>query len=272
VELADGNLKDFLKTSPSTQEIYSALFQIMAGIHAIQHYGQIMNFDVKKENVLYYNIVPGGYWKYIINKKEFYIPNLGKLFILNDFGISRSMSPMFKMYRTKDEKTFRLGSRFATIQNGKFIPLSVSSQSDSSGKEISPTEINWYKNSTSQGAEFRMTKKGKIIPKKINIDLSNPNITPPFEFYNDTQDGIRMFIGGKRTTQRGKHKKLSTIPKDLVQQLKPYIGKGESMKDYKFSDDPSQVVASYFITDFFPKYTNFTIFPQKHIIETYNMS
>jgi serine/threonine protein kinase len=110
VEKADGTMKSYLKKKRSLDELYSALFQVMAGIYAIQKYGQIMNFDVKKENILYYNIQKGGVWKYTIFGKNFYIPNYGKLFVLNDFGISRSMSPSFVMNRN-DEITFRLGSR-----------------------------------------------------------------------------------------------------------------------------------------------------------------
>ena len=76
MELASGDLRDYLKfATPSNAELYSALFQIMAGLHAIQMSGQILNNDIKSKNILYYDVKPGGYWHYKIGKKNFYVPN-----------------------------------------------------------------------------------------------------------------------------------------------------------------------------------------------------
>lgn len=278
VELASGDLKKYLRDiKPSKEEIYSCLFQIMAALHAIQMNGQIMNFDVKKENVLYYNVEPGGYWHYKIHGKSYYVPNYGKIFILNDFGISRSMSPNYPMYKNKNEKTFRLGSRYAIVKNKEFIPLQVPYQPEEDGNMIDSNEITWENGIISKGAQFRMLResdkifKSEIVltkeeekflkRKKIPLDTTqsefflHPEIIPPFEFYNDTQDCIRMFIGGKRTTQKGSHKRYPKIvTNDLYEELKVYDGKGESMKDAVFSTDPSQVLAGYFIEKFFTMY------------------
>uniref|UniRef100_A0A6C0EPN1 Protein kinase domain-containing protein n=1 Tax=viral metagenome TaxID=1070528 RepID=A0A6C0EPN1_9ZZZZ len=295
VELATGDLKYFLRElKPEPNEIYSALFQVMAAIHAIQVHGQIMNFDVKKENILFYDVEPGGYWQYKIHGKSFYVPNYGKLFILNDFGISRSMSPKLALYKSKDDKTFRLGSRFAMIQGGKFVPLQAFQEPDANGKMEDSSDITWSDGSKSKGAQFRMWKSsGKVIPTPIEITdkmqtylkkkggtgnpetrkfFLQPEVVPPFEFYNDTQDGIRTFIGGKRTTQKGYHRLYPIIPNSLVKQLQEYNGEGEGMKDFKFSTDPSQVLAGYFITSFFSKYTEYMKRPQSVKLATYFIS
>ena len=281
IELANGNLKNFLQKNRKIEELYSCLFQIMAGLYTIQHYAQLMNFDIKKENILYYNITEGGYWCYIIRGKKYYVPNYGKLFIVNDFGISRIMSPKYQLYKNKEQKTFRLGSRYAIVQNNKFIPVHTINQIDENGSESKAEKIKWPK-SISYGSEFRLDRKnGQIIQlklsKKSQITFSYDffemsDIFPPFEFYNDTQDAIRMFIGGKRTTQKGHHKVYSKLPLKFIEQLSEYVGKGESMKNRIFSDEPSQVLACYFIESFFEKYTNYLIKPEEKIIETYIIS
>lgn len=294
IELASGDLKHWLREmKPKSEELYSALFQIMAGIHAIQLHGQIMNYDIKKENILFYDVEPGGYWQYKIHGRNFYVPNYGKLFILNDFGISRSMSPSFPMYKSKEDKTFRLGSRFAMIRRGKFVPLEAPYQPDADGKPEKSAKITWSTGDESHGAQFRMWKTGKVIPTNVEITKQmknylkskgasnnpktkkfflDPEIIPPFEFYNDTQDGIRTFIGGKRTTQKGHHRLYPIVPKKFVSQLEQYSGEGEGMKDYIFSTDPAQVLAGYFIESFFPKYTNYTKKPKSIKLATYIMS
>lgn len=276
VELASGTMNDFLRKKPSIEELYSCLFQIMASLHAIQLHGQVMNFDVKKENILYYDIPSGGYWIYVIHGQEYKVENYGKIFILNDFGISRPMSPHFPLYKSAEEKTFRLGSRFAVVHQGKFIPLDVPEQINSSGEVVRSEKVKWSisggKTTSSSGAEFRMYRNG-LIPK-LNVKKTagikpllvglpetsawqfflDPEKIPPFEFYNDTQDAIRMFTGGKRTTQKGHHSEQKNVPGDMVAKLRPFLGPSDGMKNRKFSTDPSQVLAGYFIEKFFDEY------------------
>jgi len=275
MELAQGTLKDYFKRyTPNKQELYSMLFQIMAGLATIQKYCQIMNFDVKKENILYYNVNPGGYWQYVINGVEYLVPNYGKLFILTDFGISRPLSPSYPVYKNETDLTFRLGSRYAIVHNGKFVPLFSANQLNKDGKLSEATQISWTDGSSSLGAEVRMLRNGDLadigmnIPEDIKpflrgLGLKNPRdknfflqpeIIPPFEFYNDTQDALRMFAGGKRTTQKGHHRVYNNINKEFIQELSGFIGKGENTKAGKFSKNPSQVLASYFIADFFQFY------------------
>lgn len=276
VEIASGNLKQYLQVKRRVEELNSALFQIMAAIHTIQIYAQMMNFDVKKENILYYDVEPGGYWQYNIKGNDYYVPNFGKLFILNDFGISRTMSPKYPVYKTAEDKTFRLGSRYAVVKDGKFVPFDTMIQRDEDNKVEKPYPVEWKSGNISLGAEYRIDRKNNTVMKiptiltpeiityleqqNITTNTSshgffqNPEVIPPFEFYNDTQDAIRMFTGGKRTTQKGNHKMYSTVPKKFVKDLQPYLGQGDSAKDRVFSDDPSQVLAGYFIQNFFSGY------------------
>lgn len=316
MELASRNLQAYLTTKPTTasgkfrvNEIYSALFQIMAALHAIQLYGQIMHFDVKKENILVYDVVPGGYWHYVIHGKHYYVPNMGQLFVLGDFGLSRSMSPDFELYRSKTVTRYRFGTRLALVRDGKFDPFeAVNQKSNSTELKI---QVAWKatgeaKNetatTTTTGSRFVLDRKSKVIKpseilwspeqkqflKKMGIpsDCTRkafyrfPEIIPPFEFYNDTQDAIRMFTGGKRSTQKGFHRRTSAIPNVCITQLQKYIGPSESLvaktTSVVFTDDPAQVLASAFIESFFPAYTKFSIKPLVEkgadILETYRLS
>lgn len=264
VELANGDLKEYLQIKRTIPELHTALFQICAAIHAIQKYGQIQNFDVKKENVLVYLTEPGGYWEYTIRNKTYYVPNHGALFILNDFGVSRSLSPEHLLSKNETED-YRLGHRLAVVNGAELIPLHI--------VDYYGTKIDWTvgkKTYSTNGVEFHLTREKEFIPKVtfdsdskevlryLNLPTEtekdlfmHPEIFPPMEFYNDTQDALRMFIGGKRTTQKGTHSIPKGVPKELAKQLKPYIGVSESVKNHKFSIKSAQVLAGCFIEEFF---------------------
>jgi hypothetical protein len=185
------------------------------------------------------------------------------------------------MYRCERDLNHSLGSRYAFINDGVFVPINIKKQIDSKNMVKHCSRISWDDGTRSKGAEFRMCREsGKILTIQENTPellsskefFENPEIVPPFEFYNDTQDVIRIFTGGKRTTQKGFHKEHPNVPKNIMEQLKPYLGKGESMKDRKFSIFPNQVLACYFILDFFKKYTNYSEkINEKDIIGIYEM-
>jgi hypothetical protein len=280
-ELGSETLKEYLKKSRRVEEIFSALFQIMVALHAIQLYGQIMHYDIKKENILVYNVKPGGFWHYRVRDKDFYVPNFGQLFVLNDFGLSRPMSPDHIVYKEKDYR-FRLGSRYAIVKDGIFVPFN-SLEKDS-------LDIEWGNGMKSKGWEFEMGRTdGQIAPCKLDLSddikkflksknisdkpssksfFRNSEVIPPFEFYNDTQDVIRMFIGGKRCTQKGSHQVYKTIPKKVIKQLSPYLGKTECAKNNFFPVDPSQVQAGAFIEKFFGFYRE----KQENILGSYTVA
>jgi serine/threonine protein kinase len=166
-ELANGTLKEFFESSPNVHQTKSALFQILAGLHTIQMNGQIMHFDIKAQNILYYNVIPGGYWKYVIHDKVFYVPNYGKLFVINDFGISRPLSPHLKITYSKHEH-FKLGSRYGIIVNNKLTPIEMHSDN----------VIYWSDNNmVSNCDQFFMTTSGDTILKHSPIKLTKDQET-----------------------------------------------------------------------------------------------
>lgn len=334
-ELATGGaLSDWLSEDHSQAELYSCLFQVMAGMHALQCHTQVWNNDIKKENILCYKVKPGGYWEYQIHGENFYVPNYGIIFVINDFGVSTTFNPDFPFTQNKKSKYSPLGARFAMIMDGMYSPLNATqSWSQFSGVKESTSDIAWgipskemqgvkpypqgcatldvkehsrggmsvmelkTKKILSTGVEFTSEQKNYLESRGIPTDLSNPDfykhpeIIPPLEFRWDTQDTIRMFTGGKRSTQPGMHKKPDTITGDFLTQLQKYVfftGPNTTMVGARlrcagmltqsfnigaYNINPATDIAGYFLTDFFTKVHDFTK-PQEDqiVLATYNIS
>ena len=231
-EKADGTLSTFLNEKVRTfEELCNSLFQVAIGLYATHHYYQLYNRDVKLVNVLYYTTTPGGYWHYQIKNKHFYVPNLGYFFTLNDFGAAYSYAPEFSglLSAPKFGNTmlFRCGSRIGVIDGEKIIPIGtpVAYNYDKfrkvtwlspEGKKIY-TPLYQFSGKTGRDAKIYTTtlnapkateedikmlnRYGLQGNSQTSLDFFNhPDIFPPFEFFNDIQDMIRMYVGGYRTT------------------------------------------------------------------------
>jgi hypothetical protein len=66
--------------------LYNAFFQIITAIYTVQKQFGLQHLDMHAENILVKKIPKGGYFKYIINGIEYNVPNLGYLFVINDYG------------------------------------------------------------------------------------------------------------------------------------------------------------------------------------------
>ena len=144
-ELAQGGtLKDwFNRKDLKSEDYYNALFQMMAGVHAIQMYGQIWNFDVKSVNTLIYNVEPGGYWVYNILGTDYYIPNRGYIVILNDFGVSQVFSPDYCYLQDDIAKGQSLGLRAAMIIDNEYSPMGCTYNWDIDAKSQPLKRASW---------------------------------------------------------------------------------------------------------------------------------
>ena len=172
-ELASGDLRKYLKYSLDIPDahIYVILFQIMAALHTIQINGQILNNDVKASNILFYDIKPGGYWHYKICNVDFYVPNFGKIIILNDFGVSTLYDPYFQLFPNKKKQTFDLGSRLAININGIFSPIKV--------RHIKSQTVRWVGKKgdyfVSSGIKYKVDKKSNNLLLQTQNYLSIKN-------------------------------------------------------------------------------------------------
>lgn len=85
-ELIDGSTFDsWVREHHSIDEFYNAYFQITVALYSLHKYFNMTHLDLHSKNILVKSVSKGGYWKYIINDTEYYVPNLGFIFYLNDF-------------------------------------------------------------------------------------------------------------------------------------------------------------------------------------------
>ena len=129
LEYANGGIiKKWLESDEqrTEEDYFIALFQIMAGLHAIQ-LNQLVNNDIKYENILVYNIpkISNTYFCYIIDGNEYYIKNNGYLFIISDFGIATCYSPKYSIKSKKKTGQYgtNLGNRSVMIIDNEYTYL-----------------------------------------------------------------------------------------------------------------------------------------------------
>jgi hypothetical protein len=68
--------------------IKSVLFQTLHGFMVLQKKLGFYQGDPGPRNVLIKKVTPGGFWKYVINGDDFYVPNCGYIACIADFGNS----------------------------------------------------------------------------------------------------------------------------------------------------------------------------------------
>jgi hypothetical protein len=101
-----GDFYSWSKQKHSDELWYNALFQIMVGLLAIQKYFNMIHTDFHLGNILVHKIKPGGYWIYKINGHKFYLPNLGFVFLISDFGFAWIPGKLYIPWHYKDTLQF----------------------------------------------------------------------------------------------------------------------------------------------------------------------
>jgi hypothetical protein len=277
-----GDMVEWLSSNPSEESLDSALFQIMAGIHALQHYYSIVNTDIKAQNILIYNVNPGGYWKYTIYGLDFYVPNVGKLFIVNDFGIAKIYSPQFKYtHELKKNDLMTLGDRTFLINNNRFDALknpfvkaakiqkydsTVVRWDDGSAININRVLFNPPKNKIIYNPILTKEQKDLIGFDSTDLRFYDSRLAPPLEFMVDTQDVLRLFISGKRMYQTSEHVRYK-LNQQFINRVKRYnLNSGANTSYHTFlmtnvvqSTDLSKMLPGYFLIDYFTKQVNYTV-------------
>ena len=289
-ELATGgDLLSLLKAkSPTDLDIYIALFQVLAGLHALQNFGVFHN-DIKAENILIYDVEPGGCYEYIVMGKRYYVPNNGKLIILNDFGVSKTFAPKygygaFIYDGTRKNGFLELGTRNVMIHKNTVVPLFIR---DTVRKDRLRKKITFKGKEGFVYNKVYNTRGGKLYInfdqeakleyysfdkdeyKKFDIDtFNNVDLFPPAEYASDVTDVLHTFIGGlKRVTQPGSHSSTN-VSKHVKNKLLKYTISSK-IKDVNDSK-PYHLLAKYLFSELFAD-----IFGNKYsepVIETYTLS
>ena len=88
-ELANGDLKSFMrKNFTETALIQNALAQVFLSLMFFYHYTGNIHNDAHWGNFLFHKIIPGGYFHYKILGVDYYVENLGYLWVIWDFSRS----------------------------------------------------------------------------------------------------------------------------------------------------------------------------------------
>lgn len=190
------------------EEQLSVLYQLLIAVYAIHRYYAIWHRDIKTSNVFVDLVKPGGYFEYVIEGKTYYVKNTGVVAYLADFGVSEVMSPLYAFtnyYGSRNAEVMR-SSREVGGSNLYWNPISLSSK----------PSIDWYDRTT--GSKVRGTWNlitNPNIKSSVPINLNNNHKFPAFEFFDDIQDVIRIFVGGKQAAQPGRHKPMMTLSPEL---------------------------------------------------------
>ena len=270
-ELANGDLSNWLKTKPSIPELYNALFQILAGLYSIHKNGQVCNNDVKAQNILYYNVkvIPGSYWVYNIFNKKYYIPNIGKLFIVNDFGVSKTLSPEFPTFVSDSgsayNRRYHLGIRSFTAIDKKIVPYVsddvINSRIITFNNNSFRSVRTMYLDKTNKHPQFpikvELTDRQKQVLTEAGLPTdpmnlkfySNSDILPPMELIYDTLDALSMFIGDiPRASQPENHDDFG-VPQAFKQALMPYIERAMIMQRLLLSKKNITKLGDQYVSD-----------------------
>lgn len=77
---------DWVKKFHKIELWYNAYFQIIFAIYALQRHFNMTHLDLHSDNVLVVKVKEGGHWIYEIDGIKYYVPNLGYIFYIIDFG------------------------------------------------------------------------------------------------------------------------------------------------------------------------------------------
>lgn len=110
-ELANGSFIDWIFIDHTEEEWEAFLFQLWLGMYVLQKQLKLVHNDLRFGNVLYHetNNVTN---KYVINNKEYYMPNYGYTFVIWDFGGAKLASDNNSDNITKQKLDFSTDLHF----------------------------------------------------------------------------------------------------------------------------------------------------------------
>jgi serine/threonine protein kinase len=135
-----GTLAKWLRTARSNKEILSMAFQVYAGLYSMKSQFGMIHGDLHKENVLVNATYEkrSTYSEYIIDKKSYYIPDIGYQFLVADFGRAYIPGKMEIAFHVRENKWYEREmkdydsdidnldwSKFASSFGNVFIPSKI---------------------------------------------------------------------------------------------------------------------------------------------------
>ena len=191
-ELLLGDLKHYLyNIAKDNYDLWlNAIEQIYISIASLHELG-ILHNDSHYGNFLYKKIEKGGYFQYIINGKDYYIPNLGYIWVIWDLGVCGPIHRhydymvdynhlnLYLRYDNKDLITEDFKFKFALEKPGTYrswgyinkslltIPKEIDKLIDllwiNTGTDNNNISKNLYKNKTTEDKWFEYLFDNKLL-------------------------------------------------------------------------------------------------------------
>lgn len=173
-----GDFTNWVKGNHSHEVWLNALFQIMVGLLAMRRYFNMIHTDLHIGNILVHSVQPGGYWTYIIDNKKYYLPNLGWVFLLSDFGFSWIPNKMsvpwdytnrLKYITKSGQDLYDFITLFKSIHNNKYVPDTIKTTMKlmfTTGDFI-VFKKSYYKNLYNKFKGDKRYKKNSLVYKKL---------------------------------------------------------------------------------------------------------
>lgn len=185
----------------------SIMYQILAGLHAMQKYYGMMHGDLKYNNILLKFVKPGGYFKYNIMDRSYYIENKGCIAYITDFGFSECYKPKYAIEGNCGLRIAKYVDHGMVEGISQWIPIQTKFTYSIKDKVLLPvksTKVHYQDYSYSKTGEITTERYSTESYFNFNfdnqpefpIDLDDTLTYPPAGFYNDMQNFIRIFIGG----------------------------------------------------------------------------
>lgn len=173
-----GDFKNWARGNHSYEVWLNALFQIMIGLLAIKRYFNMIHTDLHIGNILVHSVKPGGYWTYIIDKRRYYLKNLGWVFLLSDFGFSWIPDKMsvpwhytdsLKYVTKSGQDLYDFITLFKSLQNNNDVPDTVKVKIQSMFKinDFIVFKKSYYKNLYNNTKKSSKYKRSRSVYKMI---------------------------------------------------------------------------------------------------------
>jgi serine/threonine protein kinase len=217
LELAIGDLSKF-GFQDNINLASSLLYQALIGLYWMHRNG-IYHGDLKCLNLLLLQTSPGGYIKYIVNDKEYLVPNCGYILLHNDFGLSQIFKPSARFqtfYGTRNARVSRSGKLEPISCNRNLLFRTTEDTYQSFNNNLQ--YIRWTDGQISTQNRF-----GNIdIEPNIPVNLEDMDEFPPQEFFVDNHELLATFTGGYSITyqsQNGIFPQLKDFPQAVVDKI-----------------------------------------------------
>ena len=101
-ELANGDLWNYIeKYETDNVFIVNALIQILLSIMFFNYHMNRIHMDSHPGNFLYHKVKAGGYFHYELFGENYYLENIGILWVIWDFDLSKTLDEAMEIYKVK---------------------------------------------------------------------------------------------------------------------------------------------------------------------------